>query len=175
MSEQDRPNGQNGEWQPTREFYLANPRSAQIRSVCIEILHDFDALIHDPKAQAEARRASLYRRLFGLDTRLTELGIYSDIHEDLDECELEREPVLMTEFVAGIIGQEIGREVVTAEEARPLVEEFSISRDGQVFCLDMNQPLPRKLKEFLEIEYLVFWGYQTLAISPSEKPVFSLR
>lgn len=171
MPEKDCPNGQNGEWQPTRDFYLGNPRSVQIRDICVAILNDFDVLLHDPQAaRDEARRGSLYRRLFGLDTKLVELGIVPDMHQELKEDELEKDPVLAAERAAAIIGQEIGKKIVPSEEVQPLIEEFSMSSNGQVYALDLNQRMPKKLRDFLELEYIVFWGNQILA---AERPTFS--
>ncbi len=175
MQQSERGNGQNGEWAPTREFYLGNPRSAQVRGVCIAIVNDFDALLRDPQAAcSDRKRESLYRRLLGLDTRLTELGIQPGIHEDLSYDDLEADPIKAVEFIAGVIGQEIGQQITPRSEVEHLIEEFGEIVDGR-YRIDLEQPMLAKLKRHLDLRILVEWTHELLATAPSERPTFLVK
>lgn len=165
-------NRQGQPWQPTKEFYLSNPRSAQLREVGVAIVRKLDVLLHDPEvAQNQDRQSQLYAELEMHGGQLIELGIVPHMHVGKPQEAFQSDPVVMAEYVAGQLYETTGHQVVSETQAMPIVEEFSEAQSGRAHLLS-GKNLPNKLKDFMVMRSMVNVGYRFLDAEPEDEPQY---
>lgn len=112
--------------EPTREFYLSDPRSAVLRQHCIEMIHAFYRLITGGLPLDES--ASAYAELYTHKVDLDSLGVVGNMH--VIEPPHPREyfvadSVVASEFIAGQLINLLDQPFASATEAIPTIQEFS--------------------------------------------------
>ncbi|MDO8638938.1 MAG: hypothetical protein Q7R43_05155 [Candidatus Daviesbacteria bacterium] len=166
MSQESRERGQDQPWQPTIEFYLSNPRSAQLREIGIAIVRKLDALLHDPEvAQNRDRQTQLYAELEIHGGQLIELGIKPNMHVGKPLEAFQSDPVVMAEYVTGQLYETTGHTVVSETAVMPIIQEMSEVQSGPAHVISGKNITP-KLKDFMVMRCMVNVGYRFLNAEP---------
>lgn len=138
----------NKPWQPTKKFYESDPRSSQIRQVCIPIIKVIYRLQLDPEiAENFDMRSDLYAQLEVLNGNLIDLGIEQHIHRGKSLEVFQANPVTAAEFLAGQLIPFTGRKIVSEKEAMPSIQEFTAEKVGQTRMIE-SRDLPQKMEDF---------------------------
>lgn len=125
----DRPH-----WRPTRDFYLNDPRSAEIRTACLEAFIPLAQTQVDPGLPlTNQEREDLSVILERVNGKLIELGIKPNLHVGTSVETLRNNPVMTAEWVAGQLLGLLGDSVTTDHE----------------LLLTSGKNLPPKLVNFL--------------------------
>ncbi|HJZ05865.1 MAG TPA: hypothetical protein VJ327_08490 [Patescibacteria group bacterium] len=172
MSTENRPSQPRREqaWNPTKEFLLSEPRSAEIREVCVGIVRRLDALLHDPEvAGSQDRQSQLYAELEMQGGHLIELGIKPGLHVGKPLEAFQSSPVTMAEYVAGQLIEQTGANVVSESAAMPIIQEMSEAQSGSAHLISGKNITP-KLRDFMVMRSIVNVGYRFLDAEPEDKP-----
>ena len=170
MSQERRERSQGQPWQPTKEFYLSNPRSAQLREIGVAIVRKLDALLHDPEvAQNQDRQSQLYAELEIHGGQLIEMGIEPHMHVGKPQEAFQADPVVMAEYVAGQLYETTGHQVVSEAAAMPIIQEMSEAQSGPVHVISGKNITP-KLRDFIVMRSMVNVGYRFLDAEPEDEP-----
>lgn len=123
---------------PTRDQFVADPRSMELRAVSLALLAAFEALLCETGQQDEVRV-----RIEHLNGRLIELGVTASMNEGLAKSAY-KDPVTAAEYLAGQLVVEAGRAVPTGSQVVRDVQEWSEAEDRSVDLLStehMSQPV----------------------------------
>lgn len=146
-------------WRPTKDFFLTNPRSAQLRGICLSIVHNLDALIHDP----EVVQSDAYAQLEALNGQLIELGVRLYMQEGLPQEIYSQNPVIYAEWFAGQIIRLTGVHIVSESEIVPIRQEFSqVQTPEGVSIIESSESLPQKLNNFIDMRTEIVGAYSAL-------------
>lgn len=155
-------------WRPTKEFLLSDPRSAQIREVCIGIVRRLDTLLHNPEvARSQDEQSQIYAELEAAGGKLIELGIVPDMHVDEPAEAFKANPVMTAEYVAGQLYETTGHTVVSETAAMPIIQEMTEAQSGPVSVISGKNLTP-KLREFIIMREMVNVGYSFLDAKPQD-------
>lgn len=136
-------------WRPNADFFLSDPRSAELREVCIGIVTRIEDLSEDPETRDnEERKLTLYAELELLGGRLIEMGIEPNMNEGLPQSTYQASPVISAEWLAGQLYEFTGHTVTPISDVIRIIEEFDESEIAGVSGVDMSQA-PNKLKDFV--------------------------
>ena len=156
-------------WRPTKEFLLSDPRSTEIREVCVGIVHRLDALLHDPEvARSQDRQSQLYAELEMQGGRLIELGIRPNMHVGSPLEAFQSNPVTTTEYVAGQLIEQTGASVVSESATMPIIQEMSEVQSGSAHLISGKNITP-KLRDFMVMRSMVNVGYSFLDAEPKDE------
>lgn len=155
-------------WRPTKDFYLTNPRSAELREVGLGIVRRLDALLHDPKvSEDQEKQSQLYAELEAQGGRLIELGIEPDMHVGKPEEAFKSSPVTMAEYVAGQLFETTGAQVISERDISSTVQEMSETSSGSAHFIKGENVTPR-LRDFMVMRSMVNVGYHFFGAQPEE-------
>lgn len=164
MSTAENPHGPPS---PSREFYLSDPRSAEIRGTCIAFICTVDGLLYT--ARDEHERVGLYGQTELLNGRLIELGVQRNMHVREPKHPIDffwSNPVSAAEYLAGQLLILAGDTIIPYAEAAPIIREFSEDIALGVYLHD-SKILPKAHK--FEIQQgIVEFARDGFAVSPEE-------
>jgi len=172
MSPEQRPSQPRREraWNPTKEFLTSDPRSAEIRKVCIGIVRRLDNLLHDPKVdQNQDIQSQLYAELEAHGGKLIELGIEPNMHVGKPLEAFKSSAVTMTEYVAGQLYETTGHTVVSETAAMPIIQEMSEAQSGSAHVISGRNITP-KVRDFMVLRSMVNVCYRFLDAEPEDEP-----
>ncbi|MDP3733149.1 MAG: hypothetical protein Q8Q91_01275 [Candidatus Daviesbacteria bacterium] len=96
------PEELDGKWEPKKDFYLSNPRSAEIRSVCLTIIQALERLMSDTDvAQDPSIQTDLYAQIEIQNGKLIDLGIRAGMNLGKKVEDYEVNPIMSAEYLAG--------------------------------------------------------------------------
>jgi hypothetical protein len=138
----------------TKLFYERNPRSKQLREICIGVTAALGRLFYDPTATNKVERERLLAELKAEGEQLSELGIKPDMHLEKTWETFHRNSVVMAESIAGellstcrlVLGQEPLPINPESGEETPL-EQFLVDAVGTATSeLDCEEEVKRIAK-----------------------------
>lgn len=106
---------------PTKDFYLKNSRSCELREICIEAIRNLDLKDksnNDNFFSDEACKILIHLRFERIYQKLLELGIANGIHDGNDLEFFQSSPVNSAEWLAGKIFQLIDKKEDLLETSR---------------------------------------------------------
>lgn len=137
-------------WRPTKDFYLNNSRSNEIRSACLEALIPLAQTQEDPNPPlTNQEREDLSVTLERVNGKLIELGIKPNLHVGTNVEILRNSPVMTAEWVAGQLLSLLGDSVTTTNQVGPIIGEYNILPTDHELSLTSGKNLPPKLVNFL--------------------------
>lgn len=142
-------------WKPDISFYQSDPRSKEIREICIPAINALNRLLHDPGVGKDSElRLSLYSQLEEVNGRLVELGIRPGMHLGKPLEAFQGNSVTAAEFLASQLIPLTGRNIPSESDAAPIIEEFTEEKSENVRIFD-SQALPGKANDFRTIRGVV--------------------
>lgn len=86
---------------PTAEFFASNPRSVQLRAICLPIVRALDDLVTAEAVSSLNAVAQLRERIDRSREELVLLGIEPNMHVGEDPRNLRTDPVMLAEYIGG--------------------------------------------------------------------------
>ncbi len=135
--------------EPTKEFFLSDPKSAKIRETSLVIIQKIAELLHDPElADNPTEKAVAYSTIQNLTHELTELGITPNMHVGIEGTEIKSDPVIAAEYIAGQLLKLTDTHIISEKKVSPLLDEFNELPQDQVRLID-TQNMPKKITDFV--------------------------
>ena len=122
--------------------YLSNPRSQELRDICLHMLAAFEALLYGP----EHMKLQAHAQLEHYNGQLIELGITTGMKAGLSQ-EAYRDPVTAAEYLAGQLVEELGHISLSESQVKRSVEEWSEAEQEGVHLLSTHN-LPDNVHQF---------------------------
>lgn len=136
-------------WRPNAEFFLSNPRSAELRDVCIGIARRVEDLIYNPEVtENRDRQLTIYAELEMLGGKLIEMDISPEMNTGLPLEVYKSNPVTTAEYIAGQLYPFTGHSVISEKEIIPVTQELN-ETDLETVSLMENRIIPNKMRRFL--------------------------
>lgn len=180
MSKEQGPGESQRPWRPNAAFFLSDPRSAELREVCIGIVECTTSLSEDPAIASDIpSQQQLYAELEHLGGRLIGMGIEDDMNTGLPEEAYRADPVITAEWIAGQLLSCTGSHIPSETEIIPIVQEFAIEmippiqeltevKAENVHAIDL-EGIPPKMQRFMEEKALLSFIQSLLDIPPKDR------
>lgn len=155
-------------WKPDISFYQSDPRSKEIREVCIPAISALKQLLYDSEVGKNSElRLSLYSQLEKVNGRLVELGIKPGMHLGKPLEAFQGNSITAAEFLASQLIPLTGRNIPSESDVMPIIEEFTEKKSGNARILD-SQTLPGKANDFRTIRSVVAFIEENFDIKPAD-------
>lgn len=156
-------------WRPTAAFFLSDPRSAELREVCIEIVECATSLSEDSAIASDiSSQQQLYAQLEHLGGKLLGMDIAGDMNTGLPEEVYKSDPVKTAEWIAGQLLPLTGSHVLSETEMIRPIQEFTETRAENICGIDL-EGIPPKVRDFMRGKVLLSFVRSLLDIPPKDK------
>ncbi len=143
------PEELDGKWEPKKDFYLSNPRSAEIRSICLIVIQALERLMSDVEVAHELSiKADLYAQIEIQNGKLIGLGIRAGMHIGKNVKDFSASSIISAEYLAGQLFRLMGIKVSSETELYNISQEHNELEEKSFVLFDPDM-LPTQGRDYL--------------------------